>query len=173
MASSCSPVWEKATSPVFTLKPDNSVPLFVSLAFFKLLLQHCTSKQVSMSASKLLHGIFKRNTRTLAALCLTQLQYPHLPSWLVFSSSYGDFSSQHWNPWLRTWCGAGTPAPQGGLLQLISHLICNDHTWEQWVPCICPSYQSGLGFFYISLGLGLGSASLQGIFNDSCPILQL
>ena len=55
VTSACTSVWEKAAPPALALKPDNAVPPCMSLALFKLLPQHWSSEQVSLSARNCLH----------------------------------------------------------------------------------------------------------------------
>ena len=87
---------------------------------------------------------------TPATLQLTQPQ-----SLLVCTArSYGDFSSWHWNPWLRAQCGAGTPCSSeetstAKILLLI--FIHPTRVQDQPIPQLCPSYQSQCAFFFNSL----------------------
>ena len=53
-------VLEKAAPPALALKTSNSVLLCLSLVLFDLLLQCWRSEQGSLSASKFMHGPFKR-----------------------------------------------------------------------------------------------------------------
>lgn len=53
-------VLEKAALPALALNPSNSLLLCLSLVLFDLLLQLWSSKEGCLSASKFMHGHFKR-----------------------------------------------------------------------------------------------------------------
>lgn len=55
-------IQENLAFPVLTWKPDNSISLAMSLVPFNLLLHRWGSEQVSLSASKFMHGPFKTIT---------------------------------------------------------------------------------------------------------------
>lgn len=61
MDSASTSVWEKAAPLALALKPDNSVPLFMSLVSFELLPQCWSTERVSSSMSKSICGPFKRS----------------------------------------------------------------------------------------------------------------
>ena len=92
MAFASMSVWEQATSLILTPKPHNSVLPCMSLVLFELLLQHRSSKQVSLSASKCVHIPFKRKAWDWdSSSSLSQLQ-----SLLVFTTRGSkDLFSRH------------------------------------------------------------------------------
>lgn len=62
VASASTSIWEKASPPALTLKPDNSVPSHMSVALLKLMLQCWRPEQANPLASKSMYGHPNRNS---------------------------------------------------------------------------------------------------------------
>ena len=124
--------------PAPTLMPDTSVPPCMSLAPFKLLHWCWSSEGVSLNKS--VCGFFKGNCLRL------QKSLPLTQSLLVLAArSYGDLLySWHWNPGLGSLMWGWDPS----LLRYPFRIfIYHMWMWNQAVPCLHPSDQSGWMWF--------------------------
>ena len=85
---------------------------------------------------------------------------------MVFTaSSYGHFSSWHWNPGLEGLVWGWNPLLlMGSSATEMSLPIFIWHTcmWDQPVPHFYPTYQSWCGFFFKSLVVGLAFSWISG-----------
>ena len=124
-------------SPALALIPDTSMPPCMPQVPFKLLPWCWSSEGVSLN--KFLCGFVKGNCLGLHPFLL-----PTQPLLVFAARSYGDISSWHWNPWLEglVW-GWNSLLPRYPSRSFIYHTWM----WDQPVPCLFPSYQSGWMWF--------------------------
>lgn len=144
--------------------PWSQSVLFLPIMFlvlFKLLPPHWTADQVSLWVSKSVHGLHKRKAWTPVDLYLTQMQ-----SMLVFTASYyGDFSSWHWCPRLRTWVWNWNPTCSSGGISTAKIVNCHIKSPSLLLVFLC-------GFFFISFVMVMGLLfSWSSGVTDGCLVI--
>ena len=153
MSSANSPVWEIAAPPAFALKPNNSIPSYMSLGPFELLPQSWSSEQVSPSLTKSTYRPHKRK------VCNSLSPLSHL-----VTISTGFHSQRLWRLLflaLEPWAGQPSvwlepPTPPGEHLQQIyfsRFCISTPLASLKMASSLCPKWQDC-------------SARLQAALND-------